>query len=1021
MDRDVAGKSGKGEPAERAKEETKEHSAEELSEEEHSEERHSEVGHSGEDEHSGEEDRAENVLEKIPALLGKLPKRYWAALILIALIVFLLVITWQVHAAPLTLKAYEKSIRSNVEEHFRGQLRSQLANENPQLGDEEINRLLDKQWPTYRKQNKKQIDSVVKENFDRYKEPAIHGEGKENWPYLGDIDSYYWLRQARNIIESGRPCDEVEEGRCYDTYTMAPQRRELIPSLHPYAIATVYRLLTITDEHPSLMKASFYVPVLLSALMVVPFFISLRRVAGRSLSATIAAAAGVFLLGINNIFLSRTMGSDSDIYNVFLPVIILWLVIEAFTSKNRKRMMLFAGLSGLFFGIYSLFWVGFSYLFVFVLIAKLSTLGYRFALSLISEKFSAKKSKPWFVPWLRAQVRNAQVMQSLILLVVFVLSTFVFVSLLSGPSNFFDIPQNILGFQSIKNAANPNVWPNVLTTVAEFNPASLRDAVTSMGSTSLLGLRIDLYLFALLGILFLLYPSVKHIRKYPVSFLIGLGMLIYLSTSRATSLSPMLYYALLLTPLAIATVERLVRRDERFDPSYALLAVVWLIASIYASLKGVRFVLLLVVPLAFCAGIGIGGTFRLLYRYVSWLVSLALGRRSRALVKAGVFILLAVVLIMMLYPKYVSARSMAEGYVSMVNDQWVDALERIKNDSRPDAIINSWWDFGHWFKYWADRRVTLDGSSQNKPQLHWLGKMLLTGNENESVGILRMLDCGGNQAYDTLLVEAQDAALTIDLLNALLVMNRAEAQDYLLEQGISDSVAEQTLAFTHCEPPENYLITSADMAGKAAVWSHFGLWDFKRAYLSLVHKQRNRQEVLEHYERLYGMSPEQTRSWMRELDALESTSDVNAWIAPWPGYAGGTQRAQLTEEGFFLCPLGEGFIFVNTTSREAAVRAQDGIRNPDVLVFADERGALEKRYREASPDRTLGISVAVFGSGGDYGCLLGSPEVIPSMFTRLFFMNGIGLQHFEKFFDIVDYRGIRIIVWKVRWPSVGAV
>jgi glucosamine--fructose-6-phosphate aminotransferase (isomerizing) len=33
-----------------------------------------------------------------------------------------------------------------------------------------------------------------------------NGNGTDKQAYLGDLDSYYFLRQARNIIEKGTPC-----------------------------------------------------------------------------------------------------------------------------------------------------------------------------------------------------------------------------------------------------------------------------------------------------------------------------------------------------------------------------------------------------------------------------------------------------------------------------------------------------------------------------------------------------------------------------------------------------------------------------------------------------------------------------------------------------------------------------------------------------------------------------------------------------------------------------------------------
>jgi len=47
-----------------------------------------------------------------------------------------------------------------------------------------------------------------------------------------------------------------------------------------------------------------------------------------------------------------------------------------------------------------------------------------------------------------------------------------------------------------------------------------------------------------------------------------------------------------------------------------------------------------------------------------------------------------------------------------MNDGWYESLTKIKQNASEDAIINSWWDFGHWFKAVGDRAVTFDGTPQ---------------------------------------------------------------------------------------------------------------------------------------------------------------------------------------------------------------------------------------------------------------------------------------------------------------------
>ena len=44
------------------------------------------------------------------------------------------------------------------------------------------------------------------------------GEDGAQHVFLGDADSYHWLRMARNYLRAGTTCDAVVKGECRDTY-----------------------------------------------------------------------------------------------------------------------------------------------------------------------------------------------------------------------------------------------------------------------------------------------------------------------------------------------------------------------------------------------------------------------------------------------------------------------------------------------------------------------------------------------------------------------------------------------------------------------------------------------------------------------------------------------------------------------------------------------------------------------------------------------------------------------------------
>src|SRR5215469_7688932 len=48
------------------------------------------------------------------------------------------------------------------------------------------------------------------------------GDDHRSHVYLGDSDSYYWLRLARNLERRGTVCDSLVRDRCWDTFGEPP-------------------------------------------------------------------------------------------------------------------------------------------------------------------------------------------------------------------------------------------------------------------------------------------------------------------------------------------------------------------------------------------------------------------------------------------------------------------------------------------------------------------------------------------------------------------------------------------------------------------------------------------------------------------------------------------------------------------------------------------------------------------------------------------------------------------------------
>jgi asparagine N-glycosylation enzyme membrane subunit Stt3 len=873
--------------------------------------------------------------------------------------------------------------------NLRSQIKSQINQQYPNLPDDNKDALVENELQKVLKEQKSEINQQITATSNFFKSRLQDDAGNT---YLLAIDPYFWMRNAKNVIENGHPGDEIRNGQQWDNHMFAPEGRGVPPDMfHAYFEAYLFKFLSFFNRNLNLMAVVFYVPVLISALAVIPAFFITRKLTG-NFGGFVAAT----IVAIHPSFLSRTAGgfADTDAYNVMFPLFIAWIFLEALEAKSTRNTIIFSVVGGLLVSFYSFTWGGWWYIFDFILISTVLYIAYY--------TFVHRKELTGnFVNF----AKQKTIKNSITFLAVFFIVSALSVSFFVNFGHFTAFATNPMGFARLKEVGITTIWPNVFTTVAEQNPASLNNVINQVG----LG-KFHFFLIALIGITLAL--TTKERKK--LWFVIG-AIVWYLIIFLLKIQDLNVFLALISIPIIIRIIVALWESDRGIEIKYAIFLILWFIATIYASTKGVRFTLLLVPAFAIGFGIALGE----LYRYASVWITKGL-HVNKYISKITVIALLVIVL---LIPPFISANRAAENEIPSFNDAWRISLEKIKEDSQANAIINSWWDFGHWFKFWADRAVTFDGTSQNTPQAHWIGKVLLTDDENLAVGILRMLDCsggtmsGGTKAFGSINAKINDGAKTVSILNDIIVKDKEGAREYLKGM-FNEEEAEEILSYTHCEPPEDYFITSDDMVGKSGVWAHFGSWDFDRGliYNTLKKKEYSNDldKSIEFLQGRFDYSEEEAENIFYEVQSITTSDQANDWIAPWPGYAGTVGCSK--NEDILTC--GNGFT-INLTSKEVFVQSQQGILHPKSISFPTDDGIIVKEYNESlvtlQNGRDLGF--ALIKESDNYRLLQMDSDLTASMFTRMFYQEGIGLRYFKKFSDEKSVFGGRIIIWKVDWEG----
>ncbi len=835
--------------------------------------------------------------------------------VLLLLIPLILAITVRMESDKLSMT--DDWARNSVYNYYQMQIKAQVNSQYPNMPDANKNQVVTEQFAEFLKTNKDQIEQQIPQLSSQYKS---YFQDENGYRYMPDIDSYFYLRYARNIVETGHPYDKLENGTVpWDNHMVAPLGSSYQASIHPYFLAFLYKLTSAFNSKITLMQAAGYYPVILAALAILPaFFI------GRRLTNNVGGFFAAMMIALNQAFLGRSLfgHGDTDAYAIFFPLFIIWFFLEAFEAKDMKWKISLSALAGLFTGLFSFAWGGWWYVFDFAVGAAVIYIAYLV--------FSSYRKKIHIM-------KSPAVINSGIVLLTFIVISGIFVTMFTSFTSFLNAPIGPFAFTSIKNAALESLWPNVYTTVAELNEGSFSQIISGIGG-------IGFFLISVAGIVFAFF-----------------------------------------------------RRDEHghLDIKYAALLVLWYVGIFYATLKGIRFLEMLVPPFAIAFGCALGMIFMWVTDFMH--KSFDIKKNIGGVI---IFVLMALLMIAPLSSAYAAAKQ----DIPIVNDPWWNALTKIKNESKSDAIINSWWDFGHHFKYISDRAVTFDGATQFTAA-HWVGLALLTDNENLSRGILHMLDCGSETAFNVLDKDVNDASESVKMLYAIVVMDRDSARKYLIDRKISEKTADEVLKNTHCNAPEDYFITSEDMVGKAGVWAHFGSWDFDRADMWVQARKMNAEQGISFIMKNANKSKSEAEKLYYEVQTLKDEQEANSWIASWPSYVTGLMPCSANNQTL-VCQN----VRINLADMDTTAQTQQGTFKPASLTYLYNGTFKEKIFNTTFP-----YAVSLINKDGNYYAIMMQTPLQNSIFNRLYFYEGAGINNFDKFDYQRGITGTEIYTWKVRW------
>ncbi len=462
----------------------------------------------------------------------------------------------------------------------------------------------------------------------------------------------------------------------------------------------------------------------------------------------------------------------------------------------------------------------------------------------------------------------------------------------------------------------------------------------------------------------------------------------YLSIAKATGGA----FSLILVLISMLFIFLNIKRYKGEKHSLMMLLIVWFMAMFFFSSKGIRFAMFLLVPLGIFFGWGIEEAYQFFLR-----------KKMRI---AVVPLLLLVVCLMFSF--VINADSTAKSALPLMNDSWYSVLSTVKKYTPVDSVINSWWDFGDWFKAVSHRRVIFDGQSQNTPQAYWMARVLITDSEEEAVGILRMLNNGGNTAFEIIEKNTGNPYMSVLLLKKAIMLSPQEGKSFLSKY-LPPAELKKAAEILYSRPKQKaYFIVDHSMIGKIFPISYLGNWDFIKVYLSRVIRVKSKEEIMSDLVN-FGLSQPLAEKYYLEA-SLMSGRDMDTWVSRRFSIAGiAYQKKPAGKDDLVL--FNSGFIY--NPAQESVYsysRFEEKYQIPKSLFLMDGGKLIEKEFAESD----YKYSTLVLDREDAYKLVVLSPELGRSIFVRLQFLKNAGLKHFSLFTQEGENEN-QILVYEVKW------
>ena len=681
-------------------------------------------------------------------------------------------------------------------------------------------------------------------------------------PYFSEMDSYYNFRLTDNYVDHGYVGDKQINGSDWDMHRYAPTGNQI-----NYELGIAYLTSWMNDMannflgwDMSLKEVAFWTGAIISTLCVIPAFIFSRRITN-----DYGAIVATLIIALAPNYFAHTFPGffDTDMFYYIAPLFFIFFFVESIRSDNWIWKILFALISVVSIGIFSIQWTGWIF---YVALMGMFAVVYLIA----SFIFNVDADRGQYDNVLQWLIHNKEFLSIVAIGVI----AFAGLAVLRGVDGVIGIFSSVLGLLNLQSASVVvGGFPNVLISVAEMQaPNMLGAGMNSMFLANTNGFINGIggiaVFFAALIVLYILVSrswKFRNVRQKPkVQGKAQKGKRV----SAAEKLDNSRKFKLSLADLKFGG-DNDILSNKRLTVLYATLFVVWVVVTALAVTRGSRFITTIVLPFALLAGVFVGyacdyiknrmdndkwitvavllcaflvavplATLNPMYGILAFAAIAAIGLISIYALKDNSadknhvplkkHILIIALVIALITPSVVGAYQTSANVVPGTSDPMWNAMAWVDQTQPEDTVITSWWDFGYLFEVAADRQVTFDGGSQTGERAFWLGQAMTTDDLELSAGIFRMLNTEGTLADQYLINITGEPGKATDILIDILPRTADDAQKVVQSKyGLTADQAKQLMEYSHPKNPRpTIFVASSDMLTKAGWWTYFGAWDF---------------------------------------------------------------------------------------------------------------------------------------------------------------------------------------------------